>query len=179
MKKVIARIPGEFEEFGRIVRNATIIKLEPVLHEENQYIIPSFLVNIPGRKIMVEVEESGGATTNGGFATIIAGMNGERMKPLIEYKSGHLSNTVHAMFSMEKCFEVSSDRSGKITIKFIGTEIDEIQTDIVYLIEREMWSGFISEIPFKYEKLTDAAMVAETKANTYHCREAMYIEKKG
>lgn len=115
------------------------------------------------------IAESGGGATNTGSARIIAGANGERLRPLFVPRG--YSNGDHAIFVARVgmlIVDASHDRRGdSVTVRRIAAigrdgAPDEVETEIV-----AEWENGDGNIPAGLRQTVDAAI---GKSHDYHCR---------
>jgi hypothetical protein len=118
------------------------------------------------------VTESGGGMTNTGFATIVCGKNGERLKPLFVPRG--YSNGDHAIFVVKPAethlIRASRGKWGEgVSVEKV-IKIDEDDSLITEVIgEYENGDG---NIPLCFKV---ASAVALKKTRAYHCRSPHYI----
>ena len=118
------------------------------------------------------IMESGGGSTNTGSAQIVAGANGEKVKPLFIPRG--YSNGDHAIFVVRPgmlLIDASHDRQGdRITVRrIIGVEKESEELLLEVIGEEENGDGNIDS------HYADAAKAALNKAHCYHCHEAHYV----
>ena len=109
--------------------------------------------------------ESGGGATNTGGAKIICSSNGLPKKAIYIPRGGHLSNGEHALIPVtvgDIIIFHSHDRKGAETEIL---KIKKIVGEKAYTVTVEMQNC--------YKTAVEAAI---KKANTYHCRDAMYVK---
>jgi len=119
--------------------------------------------------------EEGGGATNTGSATIIAGLNGERLTPVYVRRSGSLSCGQHALFIVRTGCRVimASHWRQDFTIKVyritsIDLENKTAQLEQLHEFSRGEWDKDPSP------DLEDAIEAAKDKATCYHCRSPHY-----
>lgn len=118
--------------------------------------------------------EAGGGMTNTGFATIIAGPDGRRKKPVYIRRSGHLSCENHALFIVEVgdlVIETGHHRLDFETsvYRIEAIDGDEARLQLLYDFSQGQWDV---EPP---ASIMEAVKAAEKKATTYHCRYPVYF----
>jgi len=120
------------------------------------------------------VTECGGGMKNTGYATIVCGATGKRLKPLFVPKGR--SNGDHAIFvvipGVTHLVGASVSRQKEIaTIEKIVAidEDDNLLTEIV----GEYENGDYGNVPNKFKAAVQAAI---KKGQCYHCREAHYLQ---
>ena len=121
------------------------------------------------------VAERGGGYTNTGDAKIIAGENGEKVKPLFVPSRGY-ANGEHAIFVARQGMHIVHAikwRAGEAVtvyrVEKIGTEEDPDALVLSTVGEYENGDGNIPEF------LNAAVDAALEKCSCYHCREPHYI----
>jgi hypothetical protein len=116
--------------------------------------------------------EFGGGMTNTGKATVICGMDGKKIKPKKIFTTGHLSNKIHAEFETVFGHVITSTKSGAISVIYYQLAFvhDSISVQV-----KKVWEGPVLLVPNKFSCLQMAIGTAYKKANTFHCREAMYV----
>jgi len=135
--------------------------------------------------IEAHLAESGGSGRNIGLATIVAGPHGERKKPVRIMRSGHLSNGQHAWFNLEPGDLVIQDdhvRGDHVVCVLRITAIAEGQATYELIFEGRASLGdedrlIVEPHPgFTMQNFpTQAVEACVRKAETYHCREAVYV----
>jgi hypothetical protein len=120
------------------------------------------------------VTENGGGMSNTGYATIICGNDGKRLKPIFVPRG--YSNGEHAIFVIipgQTCFvSATRNRRGENATICRITKINEDDT-----LEHEMIGEYENgdgNIPDNFQPAVTAAL---EKAKCYHCREAHYIKQ--
>lgn len=143
--------------------------------------------------------ERGGATGAGGKATIVTDKNGNAKKPLFIRNHGDLANEAHALFVLNKGDHVIDVQTSygepyKVRIlKVVGFQEESIldeEDDLLsllgggpthkpgqffarcQLVGERNGTAWWPELP---SFLEEAYKVAVKKANSYHCRTAMYV----
>ena len=120
------------------------------------------------------IREEGGGMSNTGYATIVCGAQGEKVKPLFVPRG--YSNAEHALFVAKVGMlfvDASHNRRGESATAYqidaIGTadNPDELITSVLY--EYEDGDGTFPEW------LQEAKSAALKKSDCYHCRDAHYI----
>lgn len=113
--------------------------------------------------------ERGGALSRRGSATIVAEADGSKPRPILVKTRGHLACGQHALVGLRAgMYVISAGRSGAVSIKRIkrvGVQGREVLAEV-----EEVDS---SSIP---PKLQPAVQAAVTKARTYHCRFAVWVD---
>ena len=143
--------------------------------------------------------ECGGGATNTGNSQVVAGENGERLKPIYIKRSGSLSNGEHALFIVKEGVVIiesdhhRKDFTGKILrikeiMKVPCDRIHTAETDPCYICEGRGWNfeatvelvaefsqgEWSIEVP---ENLLPALNAGAEKALCYHCREPHFVEE--
>ena len=115
--------------------------------------------------------ERGGALSRRGSATIVAEADGSKPRPILVKTRGHLACGQHALVGLRAgMYVIRAGRSGAIDvkrIKRIGVKGE------VALAEVEKVD--ISSIPSELQPAVQAAL---KKADTYHCRYAVWVDSK-
>lgn len=122
--------------------------------------------------------ERGGGMTNTGEAKVICDTHGKKLKPEKVFTNGHLSNKIHAEFDSQHGHEITCTKRGVVTILYYQLAFD-YDDDHIGIQIIPIWKGPIASIPNKFGFLKVAADTAFKKANTFHCRIAMYIKDVG
>jgi hypothetical protein len=116
------------------------------------------------------IAEGGGGSSNTGFAEIVCGSGGEKMRAMFIPRG--YSNGEHAIFKAEvgMCIvSASHSRSGE-TVKV--ERIVSISTDDLSLSLMGEWENGDGNIPATFDA---AIQAAREKNHCYHCREAHYV----
>ena len=113
--------------------------------------------------------ERGGALSRRGSAVVITEPDGSKPRPILVKTRGHLACGQHALVGLRAgmCV-ISAGRSGAVSIKRIvriGVQGEKVLAEV-----EEVDS---SSIP---PKLQPAVQAAVTKARTYHCRFAVWVD---
>lgn len=127
--------------------------------------------------------EGGGAATNTGWAAIVAGPNGESLKPIYVRRRGELAcSSQHALFIVgEGYYLIFADQHRwdyEIGVyKILGFEREG--DNLFAKVEKpyEFSQGQWNVDPPEY--LLPAIAAARQKAGHYHCREAHYAKWEG
>lgn len=113
--------------------------------------------------------ERGGATTRRGSAVVITEPDGAKPRPILVRTRGHLACGQHALVGLRAGMHVIyAGRSGAVSIKRIVRIGVQGQKALA-----EVEEVSISSIP---PKLQPAVQAAKTKADTYHCRFAVWVD---
>jgi len=120
--------------------------------------------------------ERGGGYTNTGEATIIAGPNGEKKKPIYIRRRGPLACENHALFVVKPGDVVVEANHHRRDFEIRVWCIDQIleeeaQLNLLHEFSMGEWG---KEPPAYLEQAIQAAM---EKATCYHCRGPHYIEE--
>ena len=115
--------------------------------------------------------ERGGALSRRGSAVVITEPDGSKPRPILVKTRGHLACGQHALVGLRAgmCV-ISAGRSGAVSIKRIvriGVQGEKVLAEV-----EEVDS---SSIP---PKLQPAVQAAVKKADTYHCRFAVWVDSK-
>lgn len=115
--------------------------------------------------------EQGGALSRRGSAVVITESDGSKPRPILVRTRGHLACGQHALVGLRAgMYIINAGRSGAVDIKRIkrvGVQGDKALAEV-----EEVDS---SSIP---PKLQPAVQAAKTKADTYHCRFAVWVDSK-
>jgi len=119
--------------------------------------------------------ESGGGMTSTGSATVVCGMNGEKLKPLFVPRG--YSNGKHAIFVVRPGMYIinagnskAGERAVAHQILGIGTTEDPDELVTIVVAEYENGDGNVPE------QLQSAVEAALAKSNCYHCHSVFYAE---
>lgn len=115
--------------------------------------------------------ERGGALSRRGYAVVIAEADGSKPRPILVKTRGHLACGRHALVGLRAgmCI-IHAGRSGVVEIKRIkriGVQGDKALAEV----EKVDASSIPSE-------LQPAVQAALKKADTYHCRYAVWVDSK-
>jgi len=140
------------------------------------YHIPE-CVEPKGCLFLIDCAECGGGMTNTGDSVIVCSFRGKKLTPYYIPRKGHLSNGVHAYFSIPN---VVTTIRGFRNDPNIDISVHKVLVSgrAVQIVSRRVWSGEIGILPRTYECYRQAAIVAEEKANCYHCRSPHYYEPR-
>jgi len=120
------------------------------------------------------IRECGGGSTNTGFAEVVAGVNGEALKPLFIPRG--YSNAEHALFVARSGMHLVQAEHGKwgesVTVRRVRGIGNEEDTDILITELVAEYENGDGNIPDYLQAAADAAL---EKARCYHCREPHYI----
>lgn len=115
--------------------------------------------------------ERGGAFSRRGSATIIVEPDGSKPRPISVKTRGHLACGQHALIGLRAgMYVIYAGRSGAVSIKRIKRLGVKNQKALVEVEEVDAFS-----IP---PKLQPAVQAALKKADTYHCRFAVWVDSK-
>ncbi len=119
------------------------------------------------------ITENGGGMTNTGYATIVCGSSGEKLKPLFVPRG--YSNGVHAIFVVKPGIThlISASRGNWGETARVEKVIEIYENDCLItetIGEYENGDGNITD---HFSTAVDAA-IAKTKS--YHCRSPFYIK---
>ena len=116
--------------------------------------------------------ERGGGATNTGSATVVAGPNGERLKPVYIRGRGHLSCGEHALFIVKEGYHVimASHWRRDFTVKVYRIASIDLDSKVasLELINEFSQGEWDSDLPIHLKDAVDTAM---EKSICYHCRE--------
>ena len=118
--------------------------------------------------------EAGGGKTSTGQATIVAGPNGEPLKPIYIRRGGHLSCSEHALFVIRPNYIVveAAHRRKDFSVhvwRIVRIDSDYAVLELLDSYSRGEWDGD------KHERYTAAIKAAKDKATCYHCRTPHYM----
>jgi len=140
------------------------------------------------KKRLPALWEKGGGYSNTGFAVIIAGKNGEALKPVYIKRRGHLANEEHALFIVKEGdivvtadedrgdVYVKVERIKKIVKDENGDYIAE--TELIFDNNYDVYTKEWAEGVEPDEWLKPAVLAAIKKSCYYHCRCPLYIKKE-
>lgn len=175
--ELIMKIYGEdikkLEELNKLGFKSKLVKGGIVIYlkqdDDGLYILPPFK-----GELRVNITEHGGGYTSTGWATIVCGLKGERLKPYFIPTRGHLACGDHAFFSLRGKFVVveANRKTTTVSIKYISPEMVNGKAKI---IADKIWEGMLEELPDLYSCFKEAATAALNKARCYHCRSPFYI----
>lgn len=115
--------------------------------------------------------ERGGALSRRGSATVITESDGAKPRPILVRTHGHLACGNHALVGLRAgMYVISAGRSGAVDIKRIKRLGVKNQKALVEVEEVDA-----STIP---SELQPAVQAAVKKADTYHCRFAVWVDSK-
>lgn len=117
--------------------------------------------------------ESGGGASNTGEARIIAGANGEVLKPLYVNGRGHLSCGSHALHVAKPGMIVVDADHHRGDFRIIVYRIDSVDGDEAAVTALGGYAEGVADDCV--ETYRDAVEAATSKARCYHCREPHYI----
>jgi len=113
--------------------------------------------------------EWGGGSSNTGKAEIITGREFERLKPVYIRQKGHLANTAHALFIVDKGYHIirawHHREDFEITIyKILDFDIENKKATVrvINKFDNGEWDDEIN--------VPSAVEVVKKKATDYHCR---------
>ena len=113
--------------------------------------------------------ERGGAFSRRGSATIVAEADGSKPRPILVRTRGHLACGQHALVGLRAgMYVIHAGRSGAVEIKRIKRLGVKNQKALAEVEEVDA-----SSIP---PNLQPAVQAAKTKADTYHCRRAVWVD---
>lgn len=123
--------------------------------------------------------EAGGGYSNSGHATIVAGRNGEALKPIYVRRRGHLAGGEHALFVAKPGFHNVEARHHRRDFWITVWRIEGIrrtddgghEADLTLVAEFDQGEW----IPSPQDYLNAAIEAARQKATCYHCRSPHYI----
>ena len=121
--------------------------------------------------------EKGGGMSNTGYATIVAGAQGEKLIPAYVNRRGHLAIGKHALFIIHPGYYVvladHHRRDFEIKVYRITSIDKKEQLANVELVCEYSMGEWDVEPPGFLKLAIDAAV---DKASCYHCRETHYAE---
>lgn len=113
--------------------------------------------------------ERGGALSRRGSATIVAEADGSKPRPILVRTRGHLACGQHALVGLRAgMYIIHAGRSGAVSIKRIkrlGVKGDKALAEVEEVDN--------SSIPSELQPAVQAAL---KKADTYHCRYAVWVD---
>lgn len=115
--------------------------------------------------------ECGGALSRRGSATVITESDGSKPRPILVRNRGHLACGRHALVGLRAgMYIINAGRSGAVEIKRIkriGVQGDKALAEVEEVDN--------SSIPSELQPAVQAAL---KKADTYHCRYAVWVDSK-
>jgi len=165
---------GEEGISAKLVRGGVLISPDYDSEVEG-YIIPEEIGDRE-RLFLIDCHEHGGAMTNTGSATIVCSYRGLPLKPYYRPRKGHLSNGIHAYFSIPNVVVTVTAHRNDTNISISSHRI-VVENGIVDIDSVIMWSGEAEFLPEKFDCYGNAVAAAIKKSDCYHCREAHYVEK--
>jgi len=130
-------------------------------------------------KSLAVLWEQGGGFSNTGRATLVAGPNGEKLRPLYVRRKGHLACEDHALFRIwPGCLVAKAGHSRRNGEEVVVWRIEEIrgeEAELVRLFTRKdgVWDR---EPP---PGIRAFAEEAARKAHCYHCRHPHWASLEG
>ena len=118
--------------------------------------------------------ESGGGRSNTGDAFIVAGPDGQPLRPYYVSKRGHLSNGYHALVPAVVGGYIIDANHHRGDFIITIHRIDRIEGKHAFITKINEYSQGEWEKELD-ERLAAAVEAARRKAMTYHCRTAFYI----
>jgi hypothetical protein len=114
--------------------------------------------------------ERGGGHINTGYATIVAGPRGEKLRPVYIRRAGTLANSDHALIPIgDGCYAIEAEHHrGDFTIRVYHIAADGTLTSVATFSEGK-WHGKCPDF------LEVAVEEACKKALCYHCRSPHYV----
>lgn len=113
--------------------------------------------------------ERGGALSRRGYAVVITESDGSKPRPILVRTRGHLACGQHALVGLRAgMYVISAGRSGAVEIKRIVSLGVKNQKALVEVEEVDA-----STIPSELQPAVQAAL---KKADTYHCRYAVWVD---
>jgi hypothetical protein len=119
--------------------------------------------------------EAGGGRTNTGYATIVAGRDGQPKKAVYVRGRGELANSSHALIILEVGDHIieSNQHRGDFEIsiyRITGISKEEASIEKIAGFSNDEWDAAFPDF------LEEAVQVAMIKATCYHCRAPHYIK---
>jgi len=162
----------------KLLKNKTLIYAEKI--DEFKYKIPEKAIEIANAhraeyKPCFYIHEGGGSMTHTGYAAIICGLSGKRLRPCRVESRGHLANGIHARFSIPiTCIYISCNSDYIIEIIKVSASLSD---NIIEMSQDLIWTGQYDCLPNKYRQYSSAVEAVVDKRNCYHCRSPHYISK--
>lgn len=123
--------------------------------------------------------EEGGGTFEGGNATIVCGLNGEKLKPVKIKQKGWLANSRHALFVGNSLCRIQVSLEAR-NYKFSLIRYS-IKAKIGVLEEEILWVGSrhdLEDLPEELKVFSEAFEAATKKVQEYRCIYPLYILKE-
>lgn len=118
------------------------------------------------------VWENGGGYSNTGRAIIVAGLYGEKLKPLYVRKKGQLACSDHALIEVRIGYMIIEAEHGRGDFDISIYAVVDPENGIVKIIHSYTMGSWDRKPPLYLKSAIDAA---KRKALFYHCREPLYI----
>jgi len=182
--KVIIKVPGENQNLvdslsekgvdAKLTRGGVLISPDYDSDAEG-YTIPEEICE-RNRIFLIDCCEEGGAMTHTGSATVVCSYRGMPLRPYYRPRKGHLSNGVHAYFSIPNIVITVTAHRNDSNISISSHRI-VVKNGVVDIDCVTVWSGEVEFLPKKFDCYKEAVAAAVRKSNCYHCREAHYVYK--
>jgi len=127
------------------------------------------------------LSENGGGYSNTGHATIICGLNGEKLKPFRVIKRGHLACSEHATFIGQRFVEIHVNHHREdFSVSIYRWTINDniVKRTEVWSLDQSadaLYDDVMRSIPRKYDSYKEAIEAGLRKSTCYHCREPHFI----
>jgi len=123
--------------------------------------------------------EKGGGYTNTGHAQIVAGPNGEPLRPIYVRRRGHRANGRHALFPVSNgMVVVKASHYHQQDFRILVLRIKKVRkTEVGWVADIETICDYDEGvwIPTPPKELEAAIKAAKEKATCYHCRSPHYV----
>jgi len=182
--KVTIKVPRESQ---RLVDSLSEKEIDAKLVRGGVLISPNYDSSVEGYVIpeeicdckqifLIDCHEHGGAMTHTGSATVVCSYRGKPLKSYYRPRKGHLSNGIHAYFSIPNVVITVTAYRNDTNILITAHKI-EVKDGVVDINNKVIWSGEVGFLPKKFECYENAVVAAVEKSDCYHCRTAYYVEK--
>lgn len=163
--------PKEF----RALKDHYIADYEELGREERKVLKHHY----PQGYFRLQLWEEGGGTFEGGKASIICGLQGEKLKPVKIKQKGWLANSRHALFVSNSLCRIQVKLEER-NYQYILTRYS-IKAKIGILEEEVLWVGNrndLENLPEELKGFTEAFEAATKKVQEYRCIYPLYLLKE-
>lgn len=179
--KIVIKVPGAGQRLvdalskkgtnSKVIRGGVLI----TPHQDSSgYAIPEEVLSGKCFVTLIDCYEHGGAMTHTGSATVICSFRGKPLRPYYVPRRGHLSNGVHAYFSVPNVVVTVTAYHNDSNISIIMHRAI-VKGSVVSIHNKELWQGEVDFLPGKYECYDTVIDAAIRKSNDYHCRSVYYV----
>ena len=178
--KIVIKVPNEGQRLvdslllkgisSKEIRGGVLIT---PYQDSGEYVIPEEVLSGKNFITLIDCCEYGGAMTNTGSATVACSFRGKPLRPYYVRRRGHLSNSVHAYFSVPNVVVTVTAYHNDSNISIIMHRAI-VKGNVVYIHDKELWQGEVDFLPKKYECYNAALDAVLRKSSDYHCRSVYY-----